>query len=56
MTVDNAKYGRYAGELQITKCDLLADERVNVLGRVIEADRPLIQSIGPGTKFRIEWC
>ncbi|WP_214830262.1 MupG family TIM beta-alpha barrel fold protein [Exiguobacterium sp. s56] len=56
ITVDNAKYGRYAGELQVTKRDLLADERVNVLGRVIEADRPLIQSIGPGTKFRIEWC
>lgn len=56
ITIDNAKYGRYAGELQITKHDLVADERVNVLGRVIEADRPLIQAIGPGTKFRIEWC
>ena len=56
ITVDNAKYGRYAGELQVTKRDLVADERVNVLGRVIEADRPLIRAIGPGTKFRIEWC
>ncbi|RHB49395.1 DUF871 domain-containing protein [Exiguobacterium sp. AM39-5BH] len=56
ITVDNVKYGRYAGELQITRHDLWADERVNVLGRIIEADRPLLQAIGPGTKFRIEWC
>lgn len=56
ITVDNAKYGRYAGELHITKRDLVADERVNVLGRVIEEDRELICAIGPGTTFRIEWC
>lgn len=56
ITIDNMDYGRYAGEMQVTKTDLQADQRVNVLGRVIEADRPLIRAIGPGTKFRIEWC
>lgn len=56
ITVDNADYGRYAGEMQVTKQDLPPDARVNVLGRVIEADRPLIRAIGPGTTFRIEWC
>lgn len=56
ITIDNTNYGRYAGEMQVTKTDLQADEQVNVLGRVIEADRSLIRAIGPGTKFRIEWC
>lgn len=55
ITIDNRDYGRYAGEMQVTKTDLQADKRVNVLGRVIEADRPLLRSVGPGTKFRIEW-
>ncbi|WP_214851583.1 MupG family TIM beta-alpha barrel fold protein [Exiguobacterium sp. s193] len=56
ITIDNLRYGRYAGELQLTKRDLAADERVNVIGRVIEADRPLLQQIGPGGRFQIEWC
>lgn len=55
ITIDNERYGRYAGEVQITKCDLSADERINVLGRVIAEDRPLIALLGPGSKFRIEW-
>ncbi|MCC5891087.1 MupG family TIM beta-alpha barrel fold protein [Exiguobacterium sp.] len=55
ITIDNVDYGRYAGEMQVTKVDLQADARVNVIGRVIERDRPLVQAIGPGTKFRIEW-
>ncbi|WP_426355212.1 DUF871 domain-containing protein [Exiguobacterium sp. R-39] len=55
ITIDNLNYGRYAGELQITKRDLTADERVNVIGRVIEADRPLVQQIGPGGRFLLEW-
>lgn len=56
ITIDNLRYGRYAGELQLTKRDLAADERVNVIGRVIEADWPLLQQIGPGGRFQIEWC
>ncbi|WP_214804779.1 MULTISPECIES: DUF871 domain-containing protein [unclassified Exiguobacterium] len=56
ITIDNLKYGRYAGELQVTKRNLAGDERVNVIGRVIEADRPLLQQIGPGGRFQIEWC
>lgn len=56
ITIDNLRYGRYAGELQLTKRDIAADERVNVIGRVIEADWPLLQQIGPGGRFQIEWC
>lgn len=55
ITIDNERYGRYAGEVQITKCDLSADERINVLGRVIAEDRPLVALLGPGSKFRIDW-
>jgi len=55
ITIDNERYGRYAGEVQITKRNLPADERVNVLGRVVEADQPLIAQLGPGSKFRIDW-
>ncbi|WP_214792795.1 MULTISPECIES: MupG family TIM beta-alpha barrel fold protein [unclassified Exiguobacterium] len=55
ITIDNDRYGRYAGELQVMKRDLPADERVNVIGRVIEMDRPLVQYIGPGGRFQIDW-
>lgn len=51
VTIDNVLYKRYAGELQITVADLPADERVNVLGRVIAEDRPLLKHIGPGVRY-----
>ncbi|WP_010271957.1 MupG family TIM beta-alpha barrel fold protein [Paenibacillus senegalensis] len=51
VTIDNERYPRYAGELQVTRIDLAADERVNVLGRVVAEDLPLLQMIGPGTRF-----
>ncbi|SIT92674.1 DUF871 domain-containing protein [Edaphobacillus lindanitolerans] len=55
ITVDNRLYGRYQGEVQITKRDLTADEKVNVLGRVIDEDLPLLRHIGGGQPFRIRW-
>lgn len=55
ITVDNERYLRYAGELQITLCDLPADEKVNVIGRVAEEDVALLSHIGPGQSFWIEW-
>jgi hypothetical protein len=51
VTIDNGRYLRYAGELQVTRIDLPADERVNVLGRVVPEDRELLRLIGPGTRF-----
>lgn len=42
ITMDNDRYGRYRGEVQITLRDLPADERVNVIGQVIEEDIPLL--------------
>ena len=56
ITIDNEKYGRYKGEIQITKRNLKADEKVNVIGQVIkEEDRPLLQYINGGMKFQIEF-
>lgn len=51
ITIDNSGYERYAGELQIVKRDLPSDDRVNIVGRVIDGGR-LISRIAPGDKFR----
>lgn len=55
ITVDNERYGRYRGELQITKRDLPADDKVNVIGKIIEEDLALLAYIKGGMKFKIEW-
>ncbi|MCI2033976.1 MAG: MupG family TIM beta-alpha barrel fold protein [Lactobacillus sp.] len=52
LTLDNDHYGRYAGELQLTKCDLPANSAVNVLGRVAAADRPLLALIDANTPIQ----
>ena len=52
VTVDNARYPRFAGELQIARVDLPADSRVNVVGWVIDEDLPRLASLGPRVRFR----
>jgi hypothetical protein len=42
----------YAGELQLTKCDLPANSAVNVLGRVVADDRPLLALIDANTPIQ----
>ena len=51
ITIDNALYGRYAGELQIVMQDLPADSRVNRAGKVIDEDRCLLECLLPGRIF-----
>ncbi len=48
------RYLRYKGELQITKRDLLPDEKVNVLGHVVRSDLPLLNFIQSKTKMIFE--
>ncbi|WHY99865.1 MupG family TIM beta-alpha barrel fold protein [Peribacillus simplex] len=48
ITMDNDAYGRYRGEVQICKRDLGANHRINVIGRVIEEDIPLLSLLKPG--------
>lgn len=55
ITVDNERYGRYRGELQIIKRDLPADDKVNVIGKVINEDLILMPYIKGGMKFQIMW-
>ncbi|MHC1758267.1 MAG: DUF871 domain-containing protein [Negativicutes bacterium] len=51
VTIDNLRYGRYEGELQILQRDLPADEKVNVVGRVIDEDICLLDCLFPGRVF-----
>lgn len=55
ITVDNEKYERYQGEIQITKRDLPANEKVNVIGRIKKSDRPLLRYIRGGARFQVKW-
>jgi len=55
ITIDNVQYGRYRGEIQITKQPLQADEKVNVIGKIIPEDLLLLSLIKGGTKFKIQW-
>lgn len=54
ITIDNKEYLRYSGELQICKKNLPADRRVNVVGKVIEEERFLLDYIEDETKFRFK--
>jgi hypothetical protein len=51
ITIDNERYGRYQGELQIVKRELAYDPAVNIVGKVIAEDLPLVQSLKPGETF-----
>lgn len=53
VTLDNSRYDRYSGELQLTLADREADQRVNVIGRVEEDYLLLAGCIRRGAKFRL---
>lgn len=50
VTIDNYLYGRYMGEVQITKRDLPADARVNVIGEASDDGR-IVSRIMAGDSF-----
>lgn len=53
ITVDNARYGRYSGELMLMLEDLPEDRRVNVIGTVPENARLLMDRVDRGAKFML---
>ncbi|GGE27945.1 hypothetical protein GCM10011391_03060 [Pullulanibacillus camelliae] len=53
ITIDNNLYKRYKGELQLVKQELPADEKVNVLGQIVDKDLPLLDFVHAGTAFKI---
>ena len=51
VTVDNSKFKRYAGEINIVLKDLPCDERVNVVGK-IESTSVIVDKIKQGNRFK----
>ncbi|HDR8182807.1 TPA: DUF871 domain-containing protein [Bacillus thuringiensis] len=56
ITIDNELYGRYAGEMQVVVHDLPKDEKVNVVGMVVEEDLSLLPYVGAGKMFQLFLC
>ena len=52
VTLDNEKYGRYQGELQIIKSYLPADHRVNIVASLSNDEKRLITYLTPNKPFR----
>ena len=53
VTMDNRRYGRYSGEIQLVRQALPADERVNVIGQVDARYLLLADCIGRGSRFEM---
>ncbi|MDR2976479.1 MAG: MupG family TIM beta-alpha barrel fold protein [Streptococcaceae bacterium] len=51
ITLDNASYGRYKGELQLCKKSLPSDGKVNVIGQVISEDLELLDYLNENQKI-----
>ena len=51
ITIDNEKFGRYMGEVQIVEDLLPADARVNVAAKILEDETGLVSCIKPRQKF-----
>lgn len=52
VTIDNEDYERYFGEVQILLKDRSINQRVNVVGYIVDEDRPLLKWIQSGQKFQ----
>lgn len=51
ITIDNLNYGRYMGEIQITRRDLPDDRRVNVIGAIRKEDVDILPFVKAGQKL-----
>lgn len=51
ITIDNEKYLRYSGEIQVVRESLKADERVNVIGRVQPRYEAVLDELNRGEKI-----
>jgi hypothetical protein len=54
ITIDNADYLRYMGEVQLILTDQPPDERTNIVAELIPDEQFLLSQITPGRKFRLE--
>ncbi|WP_196603741.1 DUF871 domain-containing protein [Pectinatus haikarae] len=55
VTLDNNNYLRYKGEVQLIKNPQPADEKVNVVGKIIPEELFMLKYITPGKKFSLEF-
>lgn len=55
ITCDNDEYGRYAGEVQVTKMDLPANKKTNILGNVTWEDLDLLDYVGANQAISFEY-
>lgn len=53
LCVSNNLYLRYEGEFEIMKKDHPQDDRVNVVGKVMEEDLGLFEKVGPGLGIKL---
>ncbi len=53
LTLDNERYARYSGEIQLTRSDFPSDERVNVLGYVLDEYISLLEVLPNNSKFKL---
>lgn len=51
ITMDNERYKRYSGEVQVLKSNFPADERINVIGQLPEEYFLLLDNIKNGEQF-----
>jgi len=54
VTIDNEKYLRYMGEMQVVRASLPSDPRVNLAAQVIPEELFLLDYIRPGGSFRLK--
>lgn len=54
ITIDNADYLRYMGEVQILLANQPAEERTNIVAEIMPNELFLLSYITPGRKFRLE--
>lgn len=54
VTIDNQNYLRYMGEMQILRCPMPADHRVNVVAQILPEETFLLSYIRPGGAFRLK--
>lgn len=52
VTMDNERYKRYSGEVQVTKADYPEDDRVNVIGRIDGKYHLLLDNLHNGETFQ----
>ncbi len=55
ITMDNQNYGRYAGEIDIAKFDLPANEKINVIGQIDDHYIDCLPFIQAGRKVKLRF-